>query len=82
MIRTDSEALYTGITTDVARRFAEHSAVYDGEPNAKGAKYFRSRRPVAVVYQEQCRDRAEASRREYYIKSLSRTQKLKLIPQS
>lgn len=79
IIETDRNTLYTGITTSVARRFQEHEATHNGQPGAKGAKFFRTRKPVKVVYQEICRDRAEASRREYAVKALSRSQKLRLI---
>ncbi len=72
IIRCSDGSLYTGITTDVERRFAEHCS-------GKGAKYFNGRRPVEVVYQESCTDRAQASRREAAIKALSRSAKLALI---
>ena len=65
--------LYTGITTDIKRRVDEHNK------NNKGARYTRARRPVELVYQEACESRADASRREYYIKQLKRIEKLKLI---
>jgi len=69
--------LYTGIARDVERRIAEHNA---GKGNA--ANYTRSRRPVVLVYQEPAADRSSASRREYRIKQLSRTEKLALILKS
>lgn len=64
---------YTGITTDPARRLQEHNA-------GTAAKYTHppSRRPVEMVYQEPAADRSAASRREYEIKQLSRTEKEKL----
>lgn len=65
--------LYTGITTDTKRRIDEHNN------SNKGARYTRARRPVELVYQESCESRADASRREYRIKQLNRTEKLKLI---
>lgn len=64
--------LYTGISTDVARRVAEHNA-------GAGAKYTRARRPVRVVYVEEAADRSAASRREFEIKRLSRKEKEALI---
>ncbi len=72
IIRCSDGSLYTGITTDVERRFAEHCS-------GKGAKYFNGRHPVEVVYRESCADRAQASRREAAIKALSRRAKLALI---
>jgi putative endonuclease len=74
MLRCADGTLYTGITTDVTRRIAEHNG--EGGP---GARYTRSRRPVALVYSEAAADRAEASRREAAIKQLHRTRKLALF---
>jgi len=65
--------LYTGITTDINRRVQEHNS------GVKGARYTRARRPVTLAYQESCASRADASRREYSIKQLHRTEKLELI---
>ena len=79
IVLTEREIYYTGITTDVARRFQEHCDVYAKVPNAKGAKFFRGHRPVKVVYSEKCVDRSAASKRERQIKSWSRTKKLHLI---
>ncbi len=73
MIRASDGRLYTGITTDVERRFSEH-----GDP-LKGARFFRGRRPVEVVYTENHPDRGSALRRESVIKKLSRELKLVLI---
>lgn len=73
VLRCADGSLYTGITTDVARRLAEHNG--DG---AAGARYTRSRRPVALVYAEAAASRAEAARREAAIKRLDRARKLAL----
>lgn len=67
------DSLYTGITTDLERRIAEHN------DSKKGAKYTRSKRPVKLVFSENHPDRSSASKREYRIKKMSRTNKLKLI---
>jgi putative endonuclease len=64
--------LYTGISSDPERRFAQH----DGR---QGARYFRGRRPVRMVYLEGGHDRGSASRREAVIKKLPRREKLKLL---
>ena len=53
--------------------------MYAGIPHAKGAKFFRSARPLRVVYQEACGNRAEASRRERALKALSTAKKRRLI---
>ena len=73
ILRCADGSLYTGITTDVDRRLAEHN----GEGGA-GARYTRSRRPVEIVYAEAAGDRAEAARREAAIKRLDRAAKLAL----
>jgi putative endonuclease len=64
---------YTGITTDLHRRLDEHNN------SPKGAKYTRARRPVKLLYSEECKDKSEASKREYFIKRLSREKKMELI---
>ena len=73
VIRASDDSLYTGITTDVQRRFKEHSSP------ARGARFFRGRSPVEVVYSENHPDRSSALRREAEIKKLSRPEKLKLV---
>ena len=72
MILTSDGSLYTGISTDVPRRFLQHQ-------NGRGAKYFHSkRRPEQIVYCEPNHDRSSASRREAAIKKLPRREKLRL----
>ena len=73
IIQASDASLYTGITTDVERRFDEHAQ------GLKGAKYFNGRQPVEVVYREDGHSRSSASRREAEIKKLSRRQKQTLI---
>jgi putative endonuclease len=63
---------YTGYTTDVERRVAEHDA-------GEGAKYTRGRTPVELVYTECYESRSAAMSREYEIKSLSRSEKERLV---
>ncbi|MBB6647892.1 GIY-YIG nuclease family protein [Halobellus ruber] len=65
-------SLYTGYTTDVERRVAEHNA-------GEGAKYTRGRTPVEVVHVEAFDTRSAATSREYGIKQLSRAAKERLI---
>lgn len=72
IIHCSDDSYYTGITTDLERRFEQHRS-------GKGAKYFNGREPLEVVYTEYCRDRSLASRREAQIKALPRGQKLRLI---
>ncbi|MDH3630571.1 MAG: GIY-YIG nuclease family protein [Gammaproteobacteria bacterium] len=73
IIEASDASLYTGITTDVDRRFEEHLNCQ------KGAKYFNGRSPVKVVYREDGHTRSSASRREAEIKKLSRQAKAALI---
>ena len=73
LIRTRRGTLYTGITTDVARRFAEHQA---GGP--KCAKYLRGRGPLQLVFQEAIGTRAAAQQAEYAVKRLPKAAKEEL----
>ena len=73
IVRANDRSLYTGISTDVERRFEEHLK------GKQGAKYFHGRKPVAVVYREDGHSRGSASRREAAIKKMSREQKMALI---
>ena len=68
MLRCGDGSLYTGSTTDVARRLREHQ-------NGTGAKYTRARPPVSL----EASDRSAAQRREAAIKKLPRKRKLALI---
>ena len=82
IIETGQSKLYTGITTDVERRFAEHTAAFEGSPKnvaKRGAKYFRANQPKAVVYRQAFANRSEASKREAEIKKMTKLQKLKLV---
>ena len=72
ILRCGDGTLYTGITTDVARRFDEHSS-------GKGAKYTRGRGPLELVYREACGDHSTALKRELEIKALTREEKELLI---
>ena len=65
-------SLYTGYTTDVERRVAEHDA-------GEGAKYTRGRTPVELVHTESFDSRSAATRREHDIKALSRAAKERLV---
>lgn len=73
MLECSDKTLYTGITTNLEKRVAQHNA------GNEGAKYTRVRRPVKCVYSEPQNNRSEASKREHVIKKLSRTEKFKLI---
>jgi len=79
IIQAADGSLYTGITTDVERRFNEH--LNSRQSGSKGAKYFQGRKPEKIVYVEEGHDRSSASKREAEIKKLRREQKLTLIKQ-
>jgi len=72
IVECSDGSLYTGYTTDVSRRVAEHNA-------GDGAKYTAGRTPVTLRYVEYRETRSEAQSREYEIKSLSRTEKESLV---
>ena len=72
VLRCRDGSLYTGISTDVAKRVAAHNA-------GKGARYTRPRLPVVVVHTERKRSRSTALKREAAIKSLSRAAKINLV---
>ncbi|HJC90604.1 MAG TPA: GIY-YIG nuclease family protein [Candidatus Mediterraneibacter excrementigallinarum] len=65
-------SLYTGWTNDLEKRLRAHNS-------GKGAKYTKSRRPVALAYYEEFETREMAMRREYEIKHMTREMKLNLI---
>ncbi|MBI1920494.1 MAG: GIY-YIG nuclease family protein [Geobacter sp.] len=65
-------SLYTGITTDMDRRFRQHAT-------GRGAKYFRGRLPERLLYLEGGHTRSTASRREAEIKRMTRAAKCILI---
>jgi putative endonuclease len=73
ILKCKDATLYTGITTDLKRRIAEHNS------SDLGAKYTRARRPVKLVWSKKFKTRSSAARMEYKIKQLSREEKLKLF---
>jgi putative endonuclease len=74
MARCADGSLYTGITTGPARRIAEHN-----HSDRLGARYTRSRRPVSLAWCERCDSRADAGRREHYIRNLDKGSKEALV---
>jgi len=64
--------LYTGVTTDVERRLAEHR-------QGKGARYLKGRAPLVLMLQKNVGGRRLALRVENRVKRLSRPQKEELI---
>ncbi len=73
LIRTRQGSLYTGITTDVLQRLAEH------EGGKRGSKYLRAKGPLQVVYALEVGTRSLASKVEYRLKRLSKTNKERVV---
>jgi len=74
LVRCRDGSLYTGITTNVARRFAEHQGNGDA-----GAKYLRGRGPLVLVFQKKIGSRSLALGVESKVKKLSKARKEELI---
>lgn len=72
IIECSDKTLYTGYTTDIDRRIQEHN-------KGIGAKYTRGRTPVRLVHLEEYKTKEEALKREFFIKSLTKKKKLRLI---
>ena len=72
ILRCVNGTFYTGVTKDLERRVKMHN---DG----RASRYTRARRPVTLIYQEDCAGHAEALVRECAVKALSRKQKEQLI---
>ncbi len=74
LIRCRDGSLYTGITTDVARRLADHQ-----ENKGAGAKYLRGRGPLALVFQKKLGSQSLALGVESRVKKLSKARKEELV---
>lgn len=72
ILRCKDDSLYTGWTNNLEKRITLHNS-------GNGAKYTRGRGPVKLVYFEEFQDKREAQSREYYIKKMTKKQKLELI---
>ncbi|WP_231870761.1 GIY-YIG nuclease family protein [Marinomonas aquimarina] len=74
MIKTRLNTLYTGVTTDVERRFEEHC-----HSPSKGARYLRGKAPLTLVWYQSAASKQQAMQLEYRIKRLPRRTKDKLV---
>jgi len=72
LIECEDASIYTGITTDIERRFAEHK-------NKIGGRYTRAHTVKKVLYTETHKTRSEALKREAEIKRWPKAKKLKLV---
>ena len=81
MIRCRDGSLYTGITTDLDRRVEEHRdiAVVKKPAAQKGAKALRGKGPLELVFSHSVEDRSIASKLEYWIKQLKKSDKESLV---
>ena len=73
MIRADDHSLYTGVTTDIERRLAEHKAEASGP--YRGAKALKGKRNLKLVYSFAAADQSQALKLEYAIKQLPKARK-------
>ena len=74
LMQCADQSLYAGVTTDLVRRIQQHNGQLAG-----GARYTRARRPVVLVWSQDCDSRSDALQREQALRRLSREQKLSLI---
>lgn len=72
IVKCSDNTLYTGWTNNLEKRIKAHN-------EGKGAKYTMGRGPIELKYFETFETKTEALKREYAIKRLSKTEKLKLI---
>ena len=72
MIRCKDNTIYTGITTNLERRFEEHK-------NKIGAKYTKRHEVDKIEIAWTCENRSIASKLEYHLKKLSKTDKEAII---
>ncbi|WP_299013432.1 GIY-YIG nuclease family protein [uncultured Photobacterium sp.] len=73
LIRTASDHLYCGVTTDVERRFREH------QNSKKGAKFLKGKGPLVLAWSELVGDKKKAMQLEYRIKRLSKAKKESIV---
>lgn len=74
VIQCRDGSLYTGVSTDVQRRFSEHQ-----QQGAKTARYLRGRGPLRLVFSIEAGGRGDALKMEYRVKQLTRSEKLTMI---
>ena len=72
ILQCSDNSYYTGYTTDVQRRLAEHN-------KGKGSRITRSKLPVVLIHREAYRTKSKALKREAQIKSWPRIKKEALI---
>jgi putative endonuclease len=73
-MRCRDNSLYTGISTDVTRRFAEHQG-----SGSKRSKYLKGRGPLNLVFQQKLDSKSLALKAELRVKRMSKSRKEKLV---
>ena len=68
MLECSDNSIYTGITNNLEERLKRHQS-------GNGAKYLRGRLPIKLIYKENFINRSEATKREIYIKKMSKKEK-------
>ncbi len=74
ILLTERNTLYTGICTDIEKRFQAH---LDGIKKG-GAKYTSANKPVEILYKCEFENKSSALKEEMRIKKLPRMKKLEL----
>ncbi len=74
LIRCKHGRLYTGITTDIERRFEEHKGI-----DRKGSKYLRGKTPLKLVMKKKIGNKSLALKIEAKVKKLSKVKKELLV---
>ena len=72
ILECSDKTLYIGTTNNLEKRLRSHNGL------KSGAKYTRGRRPVRLVYSENCHTKNKALSREHSLKKLSREEKIDL----
>lgn len=72
ILKCSDGTFYTGITNDLSRRVKQHN-------EGTGSRYTRSRLPVKIIFQEPCRSKSYALKKEYAVKILTRKMKEEYI---
>lgn len=72
ILKCRDDSFYTGYTNDLEKRLKAHN-------KGIASKYTAARLPIVMVFSEECKDKSDALKKEYFIKTLSRPDKIKLI---
>ena len=77
LLRDETNSLYTGISTDVERRLAEHQA-----KGRYGAKYTKAKKRLELAYCCELGSRSLASQAEYRLKRLLKKEKETIVKEA